>query len=202
MAKKAKKGSGGGLWLLGLFACLAAAAGVYYYVGVLGKGFEPPRKPSCKPPVVAVSEHRRFVVYLPKETREGFVLAPVSRTIPGRDNALDAAVNALLATSKEPGIIGNLIPKGTRLLTPVKLDKGVALVNLSKEFVDNFSGGSDLEILTINAIVATVVGNSEGKADRVSIKVEGQTIESLGGHMDAAEPLTPDPAVVKSEKGN
>jgi germination protein M len=84
----------------------------------------------------------------------------------------------------------------------VKVEKGVAVVNLSKEFVNNFSGGSDMEELTLNSIVATVVDSSGGKADRVKIQVEGKTVESLGGHLDLTGPLTPDPEIVKSEKGN
>lgn len=202
MGKKTKKGSGAGLWMLGLLACLAAAGGLYYYVAVLGGGFDPPRKPSGKPARVMVTEERKIVLYLPKETADGFVLKPVTRKIGGQGSILDAAVNALLATSKEPGLVGNLMPRDAKLLAPIKIDKGTALVNLSKEFVDNFVGGSDLEVLTLNSLVATVVDSSGGKAKQVRIEVEGKTVESLGGHMDLTEPLTPDPAIVKSEKGN
>jgi germination protein M len=202
MGKKKTKGSGAGLWLLGVLACLAAGGGLYYYVAVLGGGFDPPRKPSVKPATVIVTEERKIVLYLPRETRDGFVLKPVTRKIGGQGSILDAAVNALLATSKKEGLVGNLIPKGTRLLGPVTVDKGVAQVNLSKDFVNNFSGGSDLEVLTLNSLVATVVDSSGGKAERVRIQVEGKSVESLGGHMDLTEALTPDPAIVKSEKGN
>jgi spore germination protein GerM len=200
MGKKSKKGSGSGLWLLGVLACLAAAGGVYYYLAVLGGNVEPVRRPGSRPPVVSVSEQRKMVLYLPKETKSGFVLAPVSRTIERKGSILDAAVNALLATNKEPGVVGNLIPKGTKLLAPVKVEKGVATVNLSPEFVNNFAGGSDLEGLMVNAIVATVVSSSEGKADRVLIRVDGKVPEP--GNYDLTDPLTPEPAFVKSEKGN
>lgn len=202
MAKKKSKGSGAGLWILGVIFCIAAAGAAYYYLGVLGKGMEPPRKPSSKPPIVTISEERKMTLYLPKETKDGFVLTPVSRKAPGKDGILDAAVNALLATTKDPGLTGNLIPEGTKLLTPVKTEGNVAVVNLSKEFVSNFCGGSDLEVLTLNAIVATVVANSEGKIQRVRFQVDGKGVESLGGHMDITEPMAPDPSVVKSEKGN
>jgi spore germination protein GerM len=198
MGKSKKKKSGVGLWMLGVIVFVAAAGGAYYYLTNFA-GVEPPKKPS-KPPHVTVSEERTYVVYLPKETSQGFILAPSPRTMGGEGSIVDAAVQALLATTEEPGLAGNLIPKGTRLLTPVKLEKGIATVDLSQEFVDNFSGGSDLEVLTLNALVATVVDSSGGKADRVKILVEGKSVDSIGGHMDMTEPLTPDPEIVKSEK--
>ncbi len=201
MAKKKTKGSGVGLWILGVLACIVVAAGIYYYMAVLGKGLEPLRRPT-RPPSVTVTEQRKMVLYLPRETKDGFVLAPVTKTVEEKGGVLDAAVRALLATNRGSGLAANLIPQGTRLLEPVKVEKGVATVNLSKEFVDNFAGGSDLEGLTLNSIVATVIDSSGRKASRVKIEVEGKTVESLGGHLDLTQPLTPDPEIVKSEKGN
>jgi len=186
------------LWLLGVIVFVASVGGAYYYFANVS-GVEAPAKPS-RPARVVVSEERTYTVYLPKETPQGFVLSPSRRTVGGQGSLVDAAVQALLATNKESGLVGNLIPQGTRLLSPVTIDKGVATVSLSKELADNFSGGSDLEVLTVNAIVATAVYSSEGKADRVKILVEGKSVDSIGGHLDLTDPLTPNPEIVKSER--
>jgi spore germination protein GerM len=137
------------------------------------------------------------VIYLPKENKNGFYLAPVTGTTGAKGSILDKAVVALLDTSKESDVTGNLIPKGTRLLSPIKIANGIAQVNLSSDFVNNFSGGSDQEMLTLNSIVQTVIKNSGGRASRVQIKVKGETVDSLGGHLDMTEPLVPDASKFK-----
>jgi len=202
MVKRRNNKSSAWLWLFGALVCLVAAGTAYYVVSNLGPGVTPPKKPSPTPSRVRLSEQRKIILYLPKETGDGFVLVPAARTFEGKGSILDEAVRELLATAGQSGPVGNLIPKGTRLLSPVKIERDVAVLNLSKELVDNFAGGSDLEALTLNSIVATVVDNSEGKADRVRIEVDGKTVESLGGHFDLTVPLTPDPEIVKSVKGN
>ena len=87
----------------------------------------------------------------------------------------------MIATNKQEGETGALIPKGTRLLSPIKVSHGVATVNLSVEFVNNFEGGSVQEALTLNSIAHTLVKNSGGKVRAVRILIEGKPAEPLGG---------------------
>jgi germination protein M len=199
MAKNGKS-SGLGLIVLAVVVCVAAAGATYYFLG----GFQKRRhKPvTIKPPVITLlSESKNVTLYLPKETPGGIYLAPTIKSIEVKGNVLDAALMALLATNKEQGMLASLIPQGTKLLDPIKIDKRVAQVNLSREFVDNFSGGSDQEALTLNSVVATVVNNSEGKARKVQIVIEGKNVESLGGHYDLTKPLSVDQVVLKPEVG-
>ncbi len=80
---------------------------------------------------------------------------------------------------------------------PVKVKGNVATIDLSKEFQENFSGGLDQEALTLNAIIHTLVTNSEGKVKRVRILVEGEPVETLGGHLELGEPVSADSTLLK-----
>jgi germination protein M len=199
MARR-KKRSSGVVWLFvaGVILVAAAAVGGLYLTGKLPFGITAPKqKPivqiTPKPPVA----ERKVTLYLPKRDSKGFHLARETRAAPAQGEALDAALNALLATNKQTGIAAGLIPAGTKLVAPVRVDKGVATVDFSREFADNFSGGSDQEALTVNAIVHTVVSNSGGKVHSVRILVEGKTVETLGGHLDLTGPITADSTLLR-----
>jgi len=194
----------GWLILLGFMACAAAGSGAYYIV----KNIKSKPKPvEHRRTIVVVSpddtssnqvsQDRKLVIFLPKSTDKGYYLVPVTRTTQDKGDILDAAVQVLLASSKQGGDSANIVPQGTRLLSPVKVKSGIATVDLSKEFVDNFSGGSDQEALTLNSIAHTLVNNSDGKVQKVQILVEGKTAESLGGHFDLTEPIAADSTLLK-----
>lgn len=200
MARKSRRKSGVGVWIGGVVICaLAAVAAYYLLIGAVHRP-RPSAKPSVPPPRVEVTEEPRVTLYLPRETDAGFVLVPKQRPCRAGADKIEESLRALLSTNKETGLVQSLIPDGTRLLGPVKVRDGVAEVNLSKELVDNFAGGSDQEALTLNAIVATAVKNSGGRAKRVRILVEGKSVESLGGHFDLSSPLAPDPQVVSQKE--
>lgn len=96
-----------------------------------------------------------------------------------------AAVNALIAGSKEQGVI-SMIPPKTKL-RGIKIEKGIAYVNFSKELIKNFNGGSAGEIMLIGSIVNTLTEFKEINA--VQIMVEGEIVETISGHMDTSEPF-------------
>jgi spore germination protein GerM len=200
--RKKKKSKGlGVLFVILLVSTVAAGAIAYYMMHSSGSIIRPPKqKPvvTIVPNKVAdIPEHQKVTLYLAKDADNGVYLVPATRTISVKDGILDEAIKALLTTNKEGGLSSDLIPQGTKLLSPVNIKNGVAMVNLSKEFVDNFSGGSDQEALTLNSIVETVVHNSGGEAEKVQILVEGKTVETLGGHFGLDEPIAPDSALLK-----
>lgn len=200
MGKKKKKSTGiGKLFIIGVIVVLGVAAAAFYYISKFPMNIKPPRqKPTVTvtaiPPAVEVYKVR---IYLPKQDKNGFHLARETRTMQGKGDILSAALNCLLATNKESGIVAGLIPKDTKVLSPISVDNGVATVNLSHEFTDNFSGGSDQESLTVNSIVHTLVSNSSGKVRSVRILVEGKAVETLGGHLDLTEPVTADTTLLR-----
>ena len=202
MAKRKKKKSTGFgvLFVMLLVVTVAAGAVAYYMMHSSGSIIKTPQqKPivTVAPTETDTPKSQKMTLYLPKATADEVYLAPATRTIRAKDGILYEAIKALLTTNKEGGISSDLIPQGTKLLSPVHVKNGVATVNLSKEFVDNFSGGSTQEALTLNSIVQTVVHNSGGKVEKVQILVEGKTVETLGGHFGLDEPIAPDSALLK-----
>ncbi len=191
MARKSRSKTGIGIWLGGIIVCALAAGVAYYVIAGSAQRARPAGKPSGP----------QGTLFLPKETPDGFGLVPVERSCPRGAKKMEESLRALLSTNRESGLVQNLIPKGTRLLG-VRISEGVAEVNLSRDFVDNFAGGSDQEALTLNAIVATAVRNSDGRAKRVRILVEGESVESLGGHFDLSGTLSPDARIVRQREDN
>ncbi len=191
--------------MFGLFAvCLlafAAAGAVAFYVARVASApqLEQPKPASYPPAVITpVQTPRTIVIYLPVKSKNGVYLAPVTKKVTSGPAVLDAAMTALLSASKS-GEAANLIPSGARLRSPVMVKNGVAIVDFSREFVNNFSGGSDEEALTLNSIAHTLVNNSGGSVQRVQILVVGEKAESLGGHFDLGEPIVPDSALLRPD---
>jgi spore germination protein GerM len=79
----------------------------------------------------------------------------------------------------------NPIPEGTKLLS-LKVADGLATVDFSKEFRDKFSGGSEAEGMTVDAILRTLGQFPEVK--QVQLLVEGKPLDTLG-HLDLSKPL-------------
>jgi spore germination protein GerM len=98
-----------------------------------------------------------------------------------------AAVKKLLTVSAAGGDSAGLIPPGSRLVG-LHVDRGLATVDLSREFVGNFHGGSLQESLTLEAITRTLTQFKD--VDSVRILVEGRAVDTLGGHFSLSEPLT------------
>lgn len=78
------------------------------------------------------------------------------------------------------------LPPGTEL-RGITLDGGVATVDFSEQLQSGFRGGSDNEGVVIYSIVNTLT--SLPTIERVQILVEGQHINTIGGHLDISGPL-------------
>ena len=138
---------------------------------------------------------RTVKIYLPKEVGASAYLTPVEVKVSATSDLPRAAIESLIAASEEGGANRNLIPTGTRLLS-VRIGKGVAEVNFSKEFVSNFNGGSHQEALTLNAILHTMAQFPGVR--KTQILVEGKPTDTLGGHFEISQPMTPDSAWLES----
>lgn len=201
MARRKRKSTGSGkLIILGVLLVGAAATGAYFYVSNHPYGLtQPAQKPivTVTPRPVPLGPERTVYIYLPKRSSKGAYLARVTATTRQKGDILDAALATLLDTNKQGGICAGLIPEGAKLLSPVQVRDKVATINLSREFTDNFSGGSDQEALTVNSIVHTLVSNSSGKVSSVRILVEGEAVETLGGHLELTDPIEADSTLLK-----
>lgn len=110
---------------------------------------------------------------------------PEPRTLLVADGAVArAAVEALLWGPQSPDLYPT-IPEGTRLLG-ISIADGTCTVDFSQEFLDNHSGGSAGELMTLGSIVQTL--KQFDGIDSVQILVEGRIGETLG-HVMLDEPL-------------
>lgn len=78
------------------------------------------------------------------------------------------------------------IPKNTNVLSVV-FENGTMVVDLSREFVDESSGGSTGEIMALGPIVLALT-ELEG-VKQVSIKIEGKQQTDFKGHFTLDKPL-------------
>ena len=80
---------------------------------------------------------------------------------------------------------------GTRVLEVFVNARGVAYVDLSAEVRPLPGPGSQGELLSVYALVNSVVANFPA-VKRVQLLVDDKPVETLGGHVDLSRPLLPD----------
>ncbi len=130
-------------------------------------------------------EQNQVVIYLVRSTPTDFYLVPVEREIKGPvgpASALQALLNGPLVHEE----LLAAVPPTTKLLDVVVHD-GLATTNFSAEIVHDFNGGSLIESYLVKAIVNTLTEFPE--IHRVQILIEGEVVESIGGHILITEPL-------------
>jgi spore germination protein GerM len=80
------------------------------------------------------------------------------------------------------------IPQGVELLNAYYTSRGTLYLDWSKEMVQDFRGGSGRERQILSSIVLTAADNLPDVTD-VAILVEGNPVETIGGHYDLTTPL-------------
>jgi spore germination protein GerM len=187
MSKSGRRmGSAGSYVVAALMVVLGVGAGGYL-ASRNSKPQPPPAPVREKPHVtsgqVVVHPRQTVEVYVINTVNEESTLVPVKQKVPADADRYEAAMDYLL---KYAGTDKCAIPAGTRLKS-LEIGDGIATVNLSKQFVDNFAGGSQDEMLAVNAIVQTVA--QFGEVKKVVILVDGKKIPTLGGHLELDEPI-------------
>jgi hypothetical protein len=81
-----------------------------------------------------------------------------------------------------------LFPVGTELLNAYLSPKGTLYLDWNKGLVQGFRGGTGRERLLLTSIVRTAADNFP-EVDQVSLLVDGNPVETIGGHFDALSPL-------------
>ncbi len=85
--------------------------------------------------------------------------------------------------------MGRTIPEDTRV-NSVEVDEGLALADFSEELRSSHWGGSTGEILTVYSVVNTLAERPD--IQQVQFLIDGETIETLTGHIELSEPVEPD----------
>jgi len=167
-----------------LFALTLSVGGV-----ISGCGPKPvaPTKPAPAPPPVAqeppLSDHPKTVrIYTVAQGSEGDANDLVATTVRLDDSQQPArtALNALIDAKNSP------LPKGTAV-QGIAIADGLATVDFSSQFKDNFHGSDTEEAQALNSILMTL--GQFKSIQRVQITVAGKTVDSLGGHLEISEPL-------------
>ena len=142
-----------------------------------------------QPPISSKPLEQQETVKLYFSDQDAMYLKPEVRQVTVQGELLaDIVVNELIKGPKEKDLQPT-IPAETKLLS-LKIADNVAYVNLSKEIQAKHWGGSTGEIMTVYSIVNTLADLNIG-IEKVQILVEGEKQQTLVGHLDTFEPLTP-----------
>ncbi len=125
------------------------------------------------------------VIFLIKSAPTDFYLVPVNRAI-AAPLSPTTALQALLAGPLSHEGLEPSVPPTTRLLG-LSVYRGLATVNFSGEIIRDFNGGALIESYLIQAVVNTLTEFPE--IDRVQFLVEGEPVESIGGHILITDPI-------------
>ena len=142
---------------------------------------------------------RNVDIYFPSTKTEGLVAEP--REIFDTARPGDQVKQIVTDLLSDPSTDGarRAVPAGTRLRQVYVLDEGVAWLDFSSDLTDNLPGGSMSELLTVYAIVDSVVANVPN-VRRVGILIEGHQVETLNGHLSLRQPLKPNYGLVLDDK--
>ena len=130
---------------------------------------------------------------------DGQALVPVRREVPLEDGLMPQGrriLEAQIAAAPEPYL--SVIPMGTTLRAFYVTERGDAFVDLSPEVTANHPGGSTMELLTVSAVVHSVLANLP-TVQRVQVLVNGQEVDTLAGHVDLRRPLAGDQSLIRDE---
>lgn len=142
-----------------------------------------------QPPISSKPMEQQENVKLYFSDDQAMYLKPEVRQVTVQGELLaDIVVKELIKGPKEKGLQAT-IPVETKLIS-LKIADGVAYVNLSKDIQAKHWGGSTGEIMTVYSIVNTLADLNIG-IEKVQLLVEGEKQQTLVGHLDTFEPLTP-----------
>jgi germination protein M len=121
-------------------------------------------------------------------------LVAIDRELPAGMPPARAALDELIR-GEVPRGCDRPLPRGTKLLD-VRVAGDEASADFTEELVSEFRGGSDNEGVMVYAIVNTLSSLPDMK--KVRILVEGEPVDTIGGHLDVSGPLSFDDELVVS----
>jgi len=125
----------------------------------------------------------KITLYFPNSDATGLV--PTERTVEVKEQEIIKAMFIELATP--PTGLEKPLPSGTTLLEATVSADGIATINLSKEFQQNFGGGSSGEQMTMYSIVNTLTTLSN--VHSVQFLLDGVKHDGILGHLDTRDPI-------------
>ncbi|MFH1219346.1 MAG: GerMN domain-containing protein [Candidatus Eisenbacteria bacterium] len=123
-------------------------------------------------------------------SKDAASLVPEYRDVKASDTVLDDLRRTVETLISGPtGDMVGLFPPGVTV-RGVFIDDKTAYIDFSRQLTDDFSGGSAGEYLLVASIVQTVCANFP-EISAVGILVNGEEVDTIGGHMDISRPLHP-----------
>jgi spore germination protein GerM len=107
---------------------------------------------------------------------------------PGLRERVAVLVEELEKTPPHGGVV--TLPTGTTLLQAYLDNRGSLTLDLSREFREQFRGGSSAEYMAVSSLVRTVLTNVP-EARRVLLVCAGSPLATLGGHVPLDQPFDP-----------
>lgn len=146
-----------------------------------------PNQPTTTPPTSSQSTPHslKMTLYFPNSDATGLVATERTVTL-NDDEVIKAMFKELLSP---PSGLEKPLPQGTKLLSASVSTDGVATIDLSKEFQQNFRGGSAGEQMTIYSIVNTLTTLSN--VHSVQFLLNGKKLDGILGNLATDTPLKP-----------
>ncbi len=144
-----------------------------------------------KPAVTQTEKHTVTVYRLPADGTEMLYAEKV--TVEGDSNEQPLlALEALINTKPQDEKLVNAFPQGLKILS-LTVDKGVAVVDLSKE-IYNIEAGSYTEMMLTQAMTNTLTEFPNIK--EVTFLIEGKKEASIKGHIDLLDAFERDTTMI------
>jgi hypothetical protein len=171
-----------GLMLLLLLFLGGVAGGYLYFMKVLSK--EKPQRKIVET-LTPTEDIFSLRIYYPVDNR----LQLEERKLPRRTAQLAIAEAAVEEFLKGPSnaVMSN-IPKDARLLGLYKDADKILYIDLSDEFRRNFQGDAITEFFLLKCLYESLISNIDDVHD-IKVLIEGNEIETLGGHLYLLYPL-------------
>jgi len=125
-------------------------------------------------------------LYVADDASGGLHPQPFQIPLPeGRQQRAEELLRALLQIYSRPDS-PHPLSSAAELRSVFLIDPGVAVIDLNAAFADQHQSGVLTEQLTVNSLVQTLAFNVPG-ISRIRILVDGNTRETLAGHVDLTE---------------
>ena len=161
--------------IIGVLVVAIIAVGIYLWMQNGGETQENEIEPEAE---ITEEQMRQTIVTLYYQNKDTKELMPEGRMIDAKELLTDpyaTLVNLLIENPKNEKL-QSAIPEGTRVLK-TELKGNIVYLDLSKEFIDNHSGGEEQENITIYSIVNTLTELNE--VEGVKILINGQENQSF-----------------------
>lgn len=137
------------------------------------------------------SPRATITLYFPSASTD--TLVAETREIVDTARPAERGTQVLAALLEGPSTQGLLpaVPDGTTLRQLWIGKGGVAWADFSEQIASGIKGGSADELLTVYAVVDSLVANVP-QIQRVGLLVEGRERDTLAGHVDVRRPLPSD----------